>query len=67
MAGHGLSIRKLENGDIGLCTGPPPPKMFNDMPLFRRPNIADMIEVLRQLSLQAVQMQARSQWEAEQG
>jgi len=57
MAGHGLSIHKFANGDVGLCTG------VSKFPLFTRPNIADMVEVLRQLSNQAVQMQNQSQWD----
>lgn len=54
--GHCLVIRKLQAGDIGLCTG------NSNLALFRAPNIAAMVEILRQLSNQAVQLQNETQW-----
>lgn len=55
--GHGLSIRKLQDGDIGLCHG-----SCLTVPLFRSANIGAMREILRQLSLQAEQLENESQW-----
>jgi hypothetical protein len=54
--GHGLVIRKMQAGDVGLCTG------NSNMALFRVATPAEMVEVLRQLSNQAVQLQNESQW-----
>jgi hypothetical protein len=59
---HGLSIRKMSNGDIGLCSGSTPNLAGDYFPLFRRPSIADMVEVLRQLSNQAHTIQNENQW-----
>lgn len=61
MPGHGLSVRKLQNGDYGVCTGPEKGR-FGYFPLFRLSNIAAMREALRQLSLQAEQLENQSQW-----
>ncbi len=63
MAGHGLTIRKMSNGDIGLCCPGTPNKAGDLFPLLRVPKIGEMVEILRQLHLQAVQVQNRSQWE----
>lgn len=52
MAGHGVYVHRFENGEVGLCTG-----TLKPFPLFLRPNITDMVEVLRQMSLQAQQIE----------
>jgi hypothetical protein len=41
-------------GDVAVCTGK------SDFPLFRRPNITDMVETLRQLHEEADRMQFQS-------
>ncbi len=51
---NGLYIRKLAAGDYGLCAGIG--EVALRAPLFRVASIDEMIEVLRQLSNQAVQL-----------
>ncbi len=63
MSNLGLSVRKMSSGDIGLCCPGTPNKAGDLFPLFRVPRIEEMVEILRQLHLQAVQVQNRSQWE----
>lgn len=60
--GHGLVIRKMQAGDVGLCSENVNSPQFRELALFRAPNIAAMVEILRQLSNQAVQLQNETQW-----
>jgi len=56
---HGLVVRKMQAGDVGLCTG------NSNLALFRAGSISEMVEVLRQLHVQAIELENRSQWERE--
>ncbi len=54
---HGLVLRKMQAGDVAVCTGNSP------LALFRVKTPAEMVEVLRQLHIQAIELENRSQWE----